>query len=285
MTKIKNQTVLITGGASGLGKLLAQRCLEEKAYKVVLWDINGEQLRLCAEEFDEMGYEVETYVVDVSSVEDVKRNAKAVLLDVGPVDILFNNAGIVVGKPFHEHTHADITRTIDINVSALMHVALEFLPFMIEHEQGHIINIASAAGLIANPNMSVYAGSKWAVIGWSESLRLELEEKGPNLHVTTVMPSYINTGMFDGVKAPILTPIMEPKYIVDQIIKAVKNNTIILQEPFMVRSIPVLRGILPTRAFDFLARQLGVYSSMDHFVGHDKPKAEKTSKTKETTRV
>jgi short-subunit dehydrogenase len=184
------------------------------------------------------------------------------------VDIVFNNAGIVVGKAFHEHTHRDITKTIDINVSGVMHVALSFLPDMIDQEEGHIINIASAAGLIANPNMSVYAASKWAVVGWSESLRIEMEERKTGVHITTVMPSYIDTGMFAGVKSPMLTPVLQPEYIVDKIMQAVHENKIILQEPFMVKSIPVLKGILPTRVFDFVAGKIfGVYKTMDHFVG------------------
>lgn len=273
MTKITNRTVLITGGASGIGKLLAQRCIEEKAYQIILWDINEAKLSETQAEFEREGHSVATYVVDVADLEDIQQTAEMVMSQYGTVDILFNNAGIVVGKPFAEHTHRDISKTLDINVSGVMHIALEFLGGMIKQREGHIINIASAAGLIANPNMSVYAASKWAVIGWSESLRLEMERDDTGVHITTVMPSYINTGMFDGVKSPMLTPIMEPEFIVDKIIKGVKNNEIILQEPFMVKSLPLLRGVLPTRAFDFVAGKLfGVYKTMDKFVG--KPKNE-----------
>jgi all-trans-retinol dehydrogenase (NAD+) len=274
MTKITNRTVLITGGAAGIGKLLAQRCLDEKAYQVILWDINEENLETTRVELAEQGHRVLTYVVDVSNLEDIKTAAEAVRAEVGIVDILFNNAGIVVGKSFAEHTHRDITKTIDINVSGVMHVATEFIGDMLKQQEGHIINIASAAGLIPNPNMSVYAGSKWAVLGWSESLRLEMERDKTGVHITTVLPSYINTGMFDGVKAPMLTPIMEPEYIVEKIIQGVKNNSILLKEPFMVKSLPILRGLLPTRAFDYVAGTLfGVYKTMATFVGKPKAKA------------
>jgi short-subunit dehydrogenase len=207
-------------------------------------------------------------VVNVADRESIENAAEELLSEHGPVDILFNNAGIVVGKDFVEHSYTEIEKTIAINVTGVMHVTRAFLPAMLEAEKGHIINIASAAGLIPNPKMSVYVASKWAVIGWSESLRLELEEAGPELKVTTVEPSYINTGMFDGVKAPLLTPMMEADFIVDKIIKAVKSNSIIVREPFMVKTIPMLRGILPTRTFDFMARSLGVYDGMESFVGH-----------------
>jgi all-trans-retinol dehydrogenase (NAD+) len=283
MTKIANRTVLITGGAAGIGKLLAQKCLEENAYQLILWDIDKDALAQTKAEFEADGHDVATYVVDVSDLDAIQTAAEAVKDAHGTVDILFNNAGIVVGKTFAEHTHKDIRRTLNINSAGVMHIALEFIGGMLTQKEGHIINIASAAGLIPNPNMSVYAASKWAVIGWSESLRIEMERDQTGVQVTTVMPSYINTGMFDGVKAPMLTPIMSPEYIVEKIIEGVKNNEIILQEPFMVKSIPILRGLLPTRAFDFIAgKMFGVYKSMDKFTG--KPNKQAPSDKKNVTK-
>jgi all-trans-retinol dehydrogenase (NAD+) len=283
MTKIANRTVLITGGAAGIGKLLAQKCLEENAYQLILWDIDKDALAQTKAEFEADGHDVATYVVDVSDLDAIQTAAEAVKDAHGTVDILFNNAGIVVGKTFAEHTHKDIRRTLNINSAGVMHIALEFIGGMLTQKEGHIINIASAAGLIPNPNMSVYAASKWAVIGWSESLRIEMERDQTGVQVTTVMPSYINTGMFDGVKAPMLTPIMTPEYIVEKIIEGVKNNEIILQEPFMVKSIPILRGLLPTRAFDFIAgKMFGVYKSMDKFTG--KPNKQAPSDKKNLTK-
>jgi short-subunit dehydrogenase len=274
MTQIKNRCVLITGGASGIGKLIAKRCLEQRAYKVILWDINEVNLLKTKSEFANLGYSVDIDVVDVSNLEDIERAAKTAKDTYTTIDILFNNAGIVVGKPFVEHSHRDITKTMNINTSALMHIAKEFLPDMVDQCEGHIINLASASGLIANPNMSVYAASKWAVIGWSESVRLEMERGKTGVNITTVMPSYISTGMFDGAKSPFMTPMLTPDYIVDKIMEAVKNNTIILQEPFMVKSVPVLKGILPQRVFDFVAGKIfGVHNTMDQFKGRPQEQA------------
>lgn len=268
MTKIKDRCVLITGGASGIGKLIAKRCLEERAYKVILWDINEVNLLKTKSHFANLGYSVDIDVVDVSKLEDIEQAAQRVKDTYTTIDILFNNAGIVVGKPFVEHSHRDIAKTIGINTTALMHIAKEFLPDMVDQCEGHLINIASASGLISNPNMSVYAASKWAVIGWSDSVRLEMERENTGVKVTTVLPSYISTGMFDGVKAPLLTPILTPEYIVDKIIEGVKKNEILLQEPFMVKSVPLLKGILPTRVFDFVAGKIfGVHNTMDEFKG------------------
>ncbi|MDC0231593.1 SDR family NAD(P)-dependent oxidoreductase, partial [Aureispira] len=252
----------------GIGKLIAKSCLQQRAYKVILWDINEINLLKTKSEFAKMGYDVDVDVVDVADLEDIKRAANKVKSQHTTVDILFNNAGIVVGKSFLEHSHRDISKTININVSGVMHIAKEFLPEMVDQCEGHLINIASAAGLVANPNMSVYAASKWAVTGWSESVRLEMEAENTGVQVTTVMPGYIDTGMFDGVKPPFMMPTLKPEYIVDKIMKAVKNNEIILQEPFIVKSVPLLKGVLPQRFFDFLAKRVfGAHSSMDSFKG------------------
>ncbi len=268
MTKIANSTVLITGGALGVGKLTALRCLQEGAAQVILWDINEANLNRYVEELRAQGYKASGYVVDVADANDVQQAAEQVMQETGPPDILVNNAGIVVGKLFAEHSNFDIERTLSINVAGVMYVTRAFLPAILARGSGHIVNIASAAGLTPNPRMSVYAASKWAVLGWSESLRLELELAGKNLHVTTITPSYIDTGMFAGAKAPILTPIMKPERFVEAMLDAIKKNKIILRKPDIVHLLPLLRGLLPARIFDFVVgKGFRVYTSMQHFTG------------------
>ena len=289
MTKIKDKNILITGGANGIGKMLGEKCLREGAAHLVIWDINQENLTKTVGELKKKGFNnVSPYIVDVSVTEDIETQAAKVLAEVGTVDILFNNAGVVVGKEFYEHTARDIDKTMQINVTGVMHVTRLFLPGMIEKSAGHIINIASAAGLTPNPKMSVYAASKWAVLGWSESLRIELERTSPDLHVTTVTPSYINTGMFDGAKAPLITPILDADDVTNQIISAIKSNEILLRAPSSVNLLPILRGILPTRVFDFVGGTLfGIYDTMADFIGRPKEEAlpEKDKKTADTEKA
>ena len=165
MTKIKNKTVLVTGGANGIGKLIGEKCLKKGASKLIIWDINETLLQQVTTDLTKKGYEVHSYVVDVSDLNDIKTTAAEILAEIGTVDILFNNAGIVVGKKFEQHTTRDIEKTIGINVLGVMHVAHAFLPGMLQMHRGHIINIASATGLMPNPNMSVYVASKYAVLG------------------------------------------------------------------------------------------------------------------------
>lgn len=288
MTKIKDKNILITGGANGIGKILGEKCLKEEAAHLVIWDINQANLQKTVDEFKEKGFvNISPYVVDVANTEDIETQATKVLEEVGSIDVLFNNAGVVVGKQFYEHTARDIDKTMQINVMGAMHITRVFLPGMIEKSAGHIINIASAAGLTPNPKMSVYAASKWAVLGWSESLRIELERIGRDLHVTTVTPSYINTGMFDGAKAPLITPILDADDVTDQIITAIKNNEILLRAPSSVNLLPILRGILPTRIFDFVGGTLfGIYDTMADFIGRSKEEAlpEKKLETPPTSR-
>jgi all-trans-retinol dehydrogenase (NAD+) len=268
MTKISGKTVLITGGAAGIGKLMGESCLLKGATKLIIWDINEDTLNETAKEFSERGFKVSPYKVDVSNLEQIQQ-AAALILKEGAVDILINNAGIVTGQPFYKQESRAITKTLAINVEAVMQISRVFLPAMIEQKSGHIVNIASAAGMMSNPNMSVYAASKWAVLGWSESLRIELESMKGDLHVTTVTPGYIDTGMFDGVKSPLLLPLLKPEAIVKAIIKGVERNKLFVRKPFMVNHLTFVKGILPIRVFDwFVGTVLGVYKSMDDFKGH-----------------
>lgn len=270
MTKLANKTVLITGGASGIGKLLGQRCLEKKAARLVIWDINESELYKTAAEFQAKGWEVHPYQVDVSDLSQIRESVQDIKEKGLVVDVLFNNAGIVVGKDFLEHSHTDIEKTMEINASALMHIALELLPGMIEKKEGHIVNIASAAGMVSNPKMSVYCASKWAVIGWSDSLRLELEFKDIPVKVTTVTPYYISTGMFDGVRSPVI-PIISPEKAVKYILRGVEKNRIFVRMPSIVYLLPLVKGMLPLRWFDtVVGKGMRVYKTMEKFKGRAK---------------
>jgi short-subunit dehydrogenase len=268
MTSFKDKTVLITGAASGIGFIMGKMALEKGAAHLVMWDINQKSLSSTADELSSKGYSVSTYLVDIRSKAAVAEKADEVLKNVGSVDILINNAGIIVGKSFVDHSYDDIENTLAVNSLGMMYVTKAFLPSMIEQEFGRIVNIASAAGLSPNPGMTVYAGSKWAAVGWSDSLRIELEQNHGNLRVLTVMPSYINTVMFDGVKAPLLIPFLDAEKISAKILHSVEKDKFYLREPFIIKFSPLIRGILPARIYDFVAGKiLKVYSSMNTFTG------------------
>lgn len=268
MSSFKNKTILITGGASGIGLLMGKSALKQHAAHLVIWDVSQENIDEAHRQLAQYDGNVHSYKVDIAKPDQIYQASKKVQQQFGPVDILINNAGIIVGKLFEQHSTDDINRTIAINLTGAMHVTNAFLPNMTEQKSGHIVNIASAAGLMANPGMSVYAASKWGVIGWSESLRLEMEQNQTGVRVTTVQPSYIDTGMFAGVKPPLFTPLLKPQEISDAIIRAVQKNKILLRKPFMVKMTPFLKGIMPARMFDFIGGKLfSVYTSMETFEG------------------
>lgn len=166
MKNLQDKVVLITGGGSGIGKIMSRLMLERKA-KVAIWDISQENIDVTLSELSNPN--IFGYKVDVSNIEQIKETAKKVKQEIGVVDVLINNAGIIVGKYFHEHSLGDINSTMDINASAPMHMTHVFLEDMMKQNAGHICNIASSGGLVSNPKMSVYAASKWSVIGWSDS--------------------------------------------------------------------------------------------------------------------
>ncbi len=268
MSTFQNKNILITGGASGIGKLMGKAAIQKGIAHLVIWDINKKMLDETVQEFSSHFPNVHGYVVDVSNNDQIQSAAQSVKNEVGAIDILINNAGIVVGKYFHEHTHAEIERTMAINSNAVMHTTLEFLPAMIKQKNGHIVTIASAAGMVGNPRMAVYAASKWAAIGWSDSIRLEMERLATNVNVTCVTPYYISTGMFDGVKSSIFVPINKPEVAVRKIIRGIEKNKLHVRMPLIVYTLQLFKGILPTRLFDLIVGQwLKIYKTMDEFTG------------------
>jgi len=268
--------VLITGAAGGMGRMYAERAVAEHAASVTLWDRDAPGLARTA---DELGAEsrgrtrVHSFVVDVADLGAIAKTAQRVRKEVGNPDLLINNAGIVRGnRYFWETDNGEDTRpTMQVNALAPMYITREFLPGMIAnaYRPSRIVNIASAAGTLANPRMAVYAASKAALIGWSDSLRLELEQADHgNVKVTTVTPSYISTGMFAGAKGPMLAPVLEPEIVVERVWKAMLAGAPLVELPWSVGVSRALRGLLPTRVFDrVIGEGFGVYRSMERFTG------------------
>jgi len=273
---VHGANVLITGAAGGMGRLYAERAVAERAASVILWDRDAAALGRTADELGSVSRgrtRVQSFVVDVGDLGAIAKTAQKVRRDAGNPDVLINNAGIVRGnRYFWETDNGEDTRpTMQVNALAPMYITREFLPGMIAHayRPSRIVNIASAAGTLANPRMAVYAASKAALIGWSESLRVELEQADhTNVKVTTVTPSYISTGMFAGARGPTLAPVLEPEYVVDRVWRAMVAGRPLLELPWSVGLSRALRGVLPTRMFDrVIGEGFGIYRSMERFTG------------------
>ena len=266
--------VLITGGASGIGKIMGRMALEKGAKEIVIWDINQAGIDQTVKDFEALvkskGLKgsAKGFRVDVSNNDIVKEAYQTILDECGYVDILINCAGVVTSnKTFDQQTAGEIVKTININTIAPMLVTLSMLSDMITRDKGHVCTIASAGGMISNPKMSVYGASKWGVIGWSDSMRIELKNMKSKVGVTTIAPFYINTGMFDGVKSTIF-PILDPEKTAATIIRAIEKNKTFCGIPFGYHFIRFFQALLPTKLFDIIFGEwFGIYHTMDNFTG------------------
>ena len=276
MRSVRGKNVLVTGGAMGMGRLFAERAISEQAAAVVLWDVNEAALKATLADLEGGSCDVSGHLVDVSDPDAVAETAGLVLDDLGRIDVLVNNAGIVRGNAYFWETDPahDAKLTIDVNTLAPMYVAHAFLPGMIDAPGDcRLLNLASAAGFTPNPRMAAYAASKWAVIGWSDSVRLELKQAGhDHVEVTTACPYYTRTGMFEGASSAPLLPILDPEDVVDESWKAMLAGRPFVILPRTVQLSEMLKGVVPTGMRDFLAdRVFGVYHTMEDFTGRQEP--------------
>lgn len=271
MDVIQGSTVLVTGAASGMGARFARLAAEGGAARIALWDVDERGAAALAEQLAGPGLTARAYSVNLSSLEAIEAASATVRGELGAPDVLINNAGIVRGAPFWEHDQRrDIEGTMRVNSLAPMWLTREFLPDMMADtsRQKRVLNMASAAATLANPNMSVYAASKWALLGWSESLRLELSKQGHgHIGVTAFCPSYVSTGMFEGARGPLMTPILTPERATGAAWQGMLAAKPVVTKPWSVKFAMAMRGVLPTSAWDWVADLLGVYSSMDAFRG------------------
>jgi all-trans-retinol dehydrogenase (NAD+) len=267
MSGIAGKKILITGGASGIGRLLALKAAALGG-TVLVWDIDDANRERVEREISARGQQVRSCHCDVSRREEVYRVAEEVKAEFGLVDVLVNNAGVVSGRPFLECTDDQCQRTMDVNVMAHFWTVRAFLPEMIKANSGHIVTIASAAGIIGVSRMIDYCASKAAAFAFDEALRMEIRKNRWKIRTTVVCPYFIDTGMFDGVRTRFsaLLPILKEEEVAEKIIRAILKNKRRLIMPPMVYSVWLLR-LLPVFLFDMVADVLGINSAMKTFRG------------------
>ena len=267
MKNFADKKVLITGGASGIGKLMAEK-LASRGSVVVIVDINLDAAQNVCSSIKRSGGKAYALYGDMGNVESLKKLKSEVSSHGINIDVLINNAGVVFGGEFEKIPLEKHLLTSKINVDGLIALTHIFFDDLRKSKDSNIVNIASASGFVGLPYGTSYAASKWAVIGFSESLRLELKERGiSNVHVTTVCPGYISTGMFSGVKAPLILPWLRPETIVEKIIYGIERDCAFIKEPFLVKWVDFLKGVLPLGVFTSINKFLGVSTSMTHWKG------------------
>ena len=265
MTDIHGRRALITGAAGGIGSGLATE-LARAGARLVLWDVDAEGLRRVRAELERDGHAVDSYVCDLTDRQQIADTAAQTLADGGPIDILVNNAGIVSGNYLLDIPDESIERTFRVNALAPFWTVKAFLPAMLERGEGHLVTIASAAGLAGTARLTDYCASKFAAVGFDEALRQELRQLDSRIVTTVVCPFFIDTGMFDGARARFswLLPVLRPGAVVRRIVKAIEADRRRLVMPWFVY-ITWPGRLLPVSWFDGLMRFLGVSRSMDGF--------------------
>jgi len=190
---LTDRVAVITGAGGGIGRELALVCARRGAH-LALCDINDTAVADTAEAARTVGARALTSRVDVSDADAMTRFAEATFARFGRVDLLVNNAGVGLVGGFLDTSRKDWEWLIGINLMGVVHGCDAFLPTMVESGRGgHVVNLSSAAGVLANPQLTAYSATKFAVFGLSEALRMELKPHG--IGVTAVCPGIINTAI------------------------------------------------------------------------------------------
>ncbi len=236
IANLSGKTALVTGAASGIGKETAL-AFARRGADLAICDLNEDALAAVAAELEGLGSKVIRQRVDVADRAQVEAFAGVVHAEVEAVDILMNNAGVGLGGGFLHTALEDWDWVLGINLNGVIYGCHYFLPPMVARRRGHVVNVSSAAGIMATEALAAYSTTKFAVFGLSEALREELAPHG--IGVTTICPGVINTpitkssrmvGAYD--KAEIRDEIVQayekraygPERVAANILKAVERD-------------------------------------------------------------
>ena len=239
MDNFKEKISIVTGAASGIGRALCEELDREKAV-VIASDINTEGIQEVTSIITEAGGNGISAYLDVSQSEDVTNFVNKTADEYGRIDYIFNNAGISVSGEVRDMGLEHWQKVIRVNLMGVIYGTIAAYPLMVKQGFGHIVNIASLAGLIGYPTNIPYATAKFAVVGLSTSLRSEGKDLGVN--VSVVCPGYIDTGIYDAtpilkadrekVLANIPFKMMDVKKAAQLILRGVIRNKAIITFPF-----------------------------------------------------
>ncbi|MEO1042889.1 MAG: SDR family NAD(P)-dependent oxidoreductase [Pseudomonadota bacterium] len=185
-------TAVITGAGSGIGRALSHLCAQ-RGYDLALFDIRGDDLEETAREAAKSSVKITTRVVDVADERAVEQGAAEVIAEHGPITLLLNNAGVALGGQFDQASTDDFRWLVEINLFGVVSMTRAFMPALKAAPHAQIVNISSVFGIISPPGQTAYCASKFAVRGFSESLRHELQ--GTSVGVSVVHPGGVSTNI------------------------------------------------------------------------------------------
>ncbi len=197
MKDFQGKVAVVTGAASGIGRALAAKSAQE-GMKAVLADVEDGALKQAKEELQASGAQVLAIPTDVSQAGEVEALARITFDTYGAVHLLFNNAGVSAGTTVWESSLADWQWVLGVNLWGVIHGVHFFVPRMLAQDsEGHIVNTASAFGLVSSSGAGVYKVSKYGIVTLSETLALELAARGARLKVSVLCPGFVNTRVMD----------------------------------------------------------------------------------------
>ena len=267
MKNLAGKNVLITGAGSGIGRLMSHYVADEGA-NTALIDINSAAVAKAVEEVKSRNVKAVGYVCDISNREAVMDVVAKIKQDFKPIDVLINNAGTVIGKSFFDLTLDEMQRTMNINYWGHIYFTKALIGDMVARNSGAIVNVASSSGLIGMPILSDYCASKFAEVGFSESLRRELKKfKHTGVKVTCVCPYIIDTGLFKGFKPMVMNPFIKAEDAAHAIVKGFKKGKPYVMLPPLSLYGSLMLKLLPTSIFDWMLSMSGGSVAMDSFTG------------------
>jgi uncharacterized protein len=258
LPSLQGKHIVITGASGGIGAEIAKLCAKRGANLTLLARSINKLNQLKKELEEKYSIHVIVHQLDVSNTDEIHRVFQTISNEMPSIDILVNNAGFGVFREAHEASIEEIKSMFEVNVVGLMVCTSMVLPKMRERRFGHIINIASQAGKIATPKSSVYSATKHAVLGYSNSLRMELSEYG--VYVTTVNPGPIATNFFNiadekGTYVKNVQKFMlQPKYVAEKVVNAMLTKTREINLPRWMNVGSIIYTLFP-RTFERLGRK------------------------------
>ena len=215
---------------------------------------------------------VAAFKCDITDRLAVYALADRVREEFGTIDLLVNNAGIVKAHPLMDKPDELIELTVAVNLLAHFWTMKAFLPDMLARRSGHIVNMASAGGILGVPYISDYCASKFGAIGLTESVRQELRLQGyKKIKVSYVCPNTVGTGMFAGNKAVKGTKMLEPEDVTTRIVTGIKRGKERIYVPGSVYTAALLKDVLPVPVMDLTSRLMGIATSSQNMTGRDVP--------------
>ncbi|KAI6186212.1 hypothetical protein M3Y98_00108100 [Aphelenchoides besseyi] len=257
---LKGKLVLLTGANGGLGRSLVLKFAQQGA-RLALWDINEQGLIALKEDPELVNADIRIYTVDVSDKKNIYEAVERTREECGEVDILFHNAGILMGYGFFntqpELDDYEYELILRVNFMAFVHLVHAVLPNMLVRNDGHIVCTGSCLSHLALSSVPAYCASKHAIAGYTACLAGELKAFGKNIQTTCVFPSYIRTSMIDGIqpRSP-LAQIMEPDDVATQVIQAIRLNRPVVFIPRSSYLSYVLYKLAPTPIQQYIMEEI-----------------------------